>query len=488
MPQPNPSMFVRMAFHIGIALTAFVVLGALSLAAIAAWQLKGYVETRQGSLGIEAADILAAGGRPALEDWLTNEVASHENVEIFILDNKVNDILGRSLPPEYHTRVRTSIIGKIPDTTSNFQPVRLVPVIIGPDDEHYAFLVLPKGISVWGATALGLSAAALLVIASVAWLIARTFSRPISELQIAVRELASGNANARAPKSVLSRRDELGVLANDLNSMADQLASLKKNGQNLMRDMSHELRSPLARMQAALALAAHTNESPGTEKSALHLDKLEIEIRNINKVIGEMLRYSAAENLTSQKRSLLRIENILHELVEIGEIEATNKGCKINLQSEDNLIVIGYSKLLRSGLENILRNAIRFTADGSVIQLRARRVAGQSGDQIVVSVSDCGPGVAAEFLEDIFTPYFQIPEANNQKQGTGLGLAIVKRVFDSHAGKVVALNRDGGGLVIEGSLPAAVLDDPDKQHDEDKIIINDLANKLADAIPGELND
>ena len=379
MPQPNPSMFVRMAFHIGVALTAFVLLGALSLASMAAWQLRSYVETRQSSLGVEAADILAAGGRPALEDWLTKKAASHENVDIFILDNKVNDILGRSLPPEYHDFIRTSVIDKMSHTTNNFHPVRLAPVINGPDGEDYAFLVLPEGISLWGsqATVLSLLAAALLVIASVAWLIARTISRPISRLQIAVRELASGNTNARVPNSVLSRRDELGVLANDLNSMAEQLASLKKKGQNLMSDMSHELRSPLARMQAALALASHTSESPGTEKGVLHLDKLEIEIRNINKVIGEMLRYSAAENLTSQKRSLLRIENILHDLVEIEGIEATNKGCKINLQSEDNLMVIGYSELLRSGFENILRNAIRFTADGSVIQIRARRVAEQ---------------------------------------------------------------------------------------------------------------
>jgi signal transduction histidine kinase len=453
-------MFIRMALHIGMALAAFVLLGALSLASIAAWQLQSYVETRQSSLGIEAADILAAGGRPALEDWLAEEAASHADVEIYILDNKVNDILGRSLPPEYRNFVRTSVIGKASDTASNFQPVRLAPEIIGPDGEHYAFLVLPEGISVWGsrATALGVLAAALLVIASVAWLIARAFSRPISELQIAVRELASGNTHARAPNSVLSRRDELGALANDFNSMAEQLTSLMENRQNLMRDMSHELRTPLARMHAALALAAHTDESPGTEKSALRLDRLEIEIRNMNKVIGEMLRYSAAENLTSPKRSLLRIERILRELVEIEEIEATNKGCQINLQSEDNLMVIGDSELLRSGFENVLRNAIRFTADGSDIQLRARRVAGQAGDHILVSVSDCGPGVAAEFLEDIFTPYFQIPEANNQRQGTGLGLAIVKRVFDSHAGNIVARNRDGGGLVIEGSLPAAALD------------------------------
>jgi two-component system OmpR family sensor kinase len=449
-----PSMYFRMAVHIGMALAAFVLLGALSVAMIASWQLQSYIATRHSSLAIEAAGVVAEGGQPALETWLRDETSRRNDVNIFVLDQESNDILGRSLPPQYREFVRDFVVGRDQTAIPNFQSVRLAPQIAGPDGQRYAFLVLPEGINVWGsaATALGVLAVAMLVIASVAWLIARAFIRPVRELQLAVRELASGDVNARVPESISTRKDELGDLAADFNAMAEQLSKLIENRHNLMRDMSHELRSPLARMQAALALETHRRQADG--QSPIQLERVELEIENMNKVIGEMLRYSNADTATPPQRRLVRIDKLLTELAEIDEVEATNKKCTIALESDTNLTVIGDPELLRSGFENILRNAIRFAPEGTTIKLTASR----KTDGVAVQIEDHGAGVPNHQLEEIFTPYFRIASEENNNQGTGLGLAIASRVFSSHSGTVWAENRPDGGLIVTTWLPSAQLD------------------------------
>jgi signal transduction histidine kinase len=352
------------------------------------------------------------------------------------------------------------VIGADAESRENYQPVRLAPELTAPDGTRYAFLVLPEGISVWGspATALGIIAVAVVVIASVAWLIARAFSLPIGELQLAVRELASGDTSARVPASIASRNDELGALAADFNTMAARLAALLENRQSVMRDMSHELRSPLARMQAALALVEHRNRQASDEDIATNLARIEHEIGHMNEVIGEMLRYSSVDTTISPQRRLVRIDRLLNELIEIEEIEAIDKGCRLTLDTESNLTVVGDPELLRSGLENIIRNAIRFAPPDTAVEVAARRSAHKANDLIAISVEDRGPGVAAEHLENIFEPYFRIAEEQDNQLGTGLGLAIVKRVFSSHGGAITARQRAGGGLVLEGWLPAANLD------------------------------
>ncbi len=239
MKLPYPKLYLRTAANIGIALAAFVLIGALSLGLIAAWELRGYIETRHSSLGEEAARILHTDGRIALEIWLKTSAEIPADVSIYILDEAGQDILNRKLPDQYAEFVRNSVIGEPSRPGSNFRPVRLAPELVGQDGKTYAFLVLPKGISLWGRPTiiLGLFTVALLVIASVAWLIARAITRPVSELQLAVRELASGDITARVPTSISARHDELGTLAADFNSMANQISKLIDGRENLLREI-----------------------------------------------------------------------------------------------------------------------------------------------------------------------------------------------------------------------------------------------------------
>jgi len=261
-----------------------------------------------------------------------------------------------------------------------------------------------------------------------------------------VRELASGHVEARAPLSLTARRDELGALAVDFNQMAEQIAALLASRQRLTSEMSHELRSPLARLQAALALAAHRGSMAEAD-----LARIEREIGRMDQVITDLLRHSRLDAAAPMQRRLTRLDALLGQIVHDEEIEASAHGNRLALDCQRDLLVIGDPELLRSGFENLLRNAIRYAPPGTAVEVTAKGSA--SGHQILIE--DRGPGVPEAMLEKIFEPYVRVAD---QTTGTGLGLAIARRVFAAHGGSISASPRIGGGLRVAVELPAAQLE------------------------------
>lgn len=449
MQIPYSRLYLRMVLSIGAAMIAFTLIGAVSVFMIASYELRGYVAARQSPLAREAADALADGGRPALVHWLEDHVATEPDISIYILDAGGQDLLARPLPTEFAAFVQESVVpDPQDDPDDNYLELRLTPRIVAPDGEVLSFLLLPKSITLWGsaATRLGLVAVALLVAGVVALVIARAIGRPIRELQQAVRELASGQVNARVPVTIASRPDELGSLAADFNAMADRLEQLISGREQLMQEMSHELRSPLARLQAALALANHRQSLTAAERS-----QIDAEIGRMNHAIGAMLRFSRLDAAGTSAPRLVRLGKMLTELVNTEEVEAAAKGCRLQLNTDRRMTLVGDPELLRSGFENILRNAIRHAPPNSGVEIRARRAAGG----FEVTISDHGPGVAKEYLDRIFEPFFRAPETSDQSTGSGLGLAIAKRVFEAHDGEVAAAARPGGGLTVTVRLNEA---------------------------------
>ncbi len=454
MQGPSTRLYWRMALYIGAALAAFIALALASVLFVASQELANYTATRHSTLGHQAADVLRTRGTDGLARWLRTEATVPSDVTVYVLDERSRDILGRPLPEFYASFIRKSVVGPRANVDDNYRPVRLAPQLVGPDGRLYAFLVLPNRISFFGnfTTTVGLLLAAALVIAVVAWLIARAFARPLGELQRVARELASGQIGARVPTELATRRDEVGVLAKDFNSMAEQISRLISGRAQLMGELSHELRSPLARLQAALALAEHRDTINVVERQ-----RIEAEIRRLDEVIGDLLRFSRLDAAAPVARRLLRIDELLRVLVDDEEIEAQARRVRLELDAKAGLTVVGDPDLLRSGLENIVRNAIRYAPSDSAVTVRADR----DGELIRVQVEDRGPGVPEAYLEKIFDPYVRVPEpgieASAAPTGTGLGLAIARRVFAVHGGQVKAEIRDGGGLRICVQLPVAEL-------------------------------
>jgi two-component system, OmpR family, sensor kinase len=449
-------LYIRTALHIGIAIVAFVLISAICIWVIATTELRGYIETRNSSLGQTAAEVLINKGEKGLIQWMQDKAEIPDNVSVYILNKSGIDILGRELPKQYSTFISEHVVADLPRATDTYLPTQLAPRIIGPDNQVYAVLVIPKGISLWGnrAMATGLLLVAILVIASVAWLIAKTISKPISQLQLVVRDLSLGTTDARAPRSLANRGDEIGVLAADFNVMANKIKQLIDSRELLFQEMSHELRSPLARLQAALALAVESN-MPTNDV----MQKVEPEIERMDKAIGDMLRYSSLDKSITPKSELVRINRLLEKLIDSETTEALRKNCSMNLEIEKELIVIGDPELLARGFENIIRNSIRYTENGTAVDISAYQSSNLTDENkhITVIISDKGPGVSEKNINKIFEPYFKIKNEKHPHESTGLGLAIVKRVFEHHDGNVFAFNRDGGGLSIIVKLPQAVI-------------------------------
>lgn len=449
MKLPSSRLYWRMTLYIGAAILAFVMLGVSSLALVASRELQDYVAAREGTLAREASRVLAADGLPGLQRWIAAGGRVPEDVAVYVLDESGRNVLGPPLPERYQRFVRRFVLGTVEPAGSGYRPIRLAPLLLAPDGREYAFLLLPRGIELWGspATLAALLAAAVLVVAIVAWLIARAFTRPLGALQFAVRELASGRVGARAPPGLAARSDELGALARDFDAMAARIEQLLAGRQQLMRDMSHELRSPIARLQAAVALADQKQPLPAQERA-----RIDAELVLVDRAIGEMLRYSRLEAAPALERRLVRLDALLEDLARDEEVEARARGCRIELRLAPGLAVVGDTTLLRSALENAVRNAIRFSPPGAAIELAAREAPVGSAE---ITVLDRGPGVPAGWLERIFEPYARAPQGETESTGSGLGLAIARRVFEAHGGRIAAAPRPGGGLAIHASLPLA---------------------------------
>lgn len=437
-----------MALYIGAAIAGFILLGLASLVLVASRQLDTYLQAREGALGQTAAAILHDGGVPALRAWMQTPGNTPEDVALFILDAEGRDIAGKTLPLSYRSFVNRFVLAAVHDDGANFRPIRLAPLLVGPDGSRYAFLLIPERIAPWGsaATLAALVAAALLVIAVVAAVIARAFGRPITQLQFAVRALADGRIDTRAPQTLSERGDELGALARDVDTMAARIGSLLNSRQQLMRDMSHELRSPLARLQAALALADRKQPLPPAEYA-----RISVELERMNQAIGDVLRFTRLEAEPIQAKHLLRLEDLLGMIVADERDEAGTRELRLELDAESDLAVVGDPQLLRSGFENVLRNAIRHAPRGSPIRIAA------SGDAAMLNVliEDRGPGVPQDMLEKIFEPYVRLATEGDDGRGTGLGLAIARRVFAAHDGRISAENVLPHGLRVRIELPRA---------------------------------
>ncbi|MFM7395947.1 MAG: ATP-binding protein [Gammaproteobacteria bacterium] len=449
-PRPSP-LYLRMALYIGAAIVGFVLLGLASLVIVASKQLENYLVAREGNLGRDAAQVLASGGRPALRQWMTTPGTLPDGVTVYVLDGEGRDLGGRALPPQYVRFVDRFVLGAVRDDDDNFRPIRLAPLLVAPDGQRYAFLLLPERIAPWGSPAAlaALIVAALIVIAVVAALIARALGRPISELQTVVRALADGRIASRVPQTLIARRDELGALARDFDAMASQIEVLLASRQQLMRDMSHELRSPLARLQAAIALAERKHPLPPAEHA-----RIVTELERMNQAIGDVLRLTRLESEPIVTKHLLRLDEYLGTLAADERDEAMTRDVALNLRSTGKLDVVADPQWLRSGFENVLRNAIRYAPPQSSIEIDAHLDA-QDDTKIVVTIEDRGPGVPVEMLERIFEPYTRLSADADDGQGSGLGLTIARRVFEAHGGRISAEAAEPRGLRIRIILPAA---------------------------------
>lgn len=279
------------------------------------------------------------------------------------------------------------------------------------------------------------------------WFLAWQFTRPIRQLREATHKLAAGDWQTRVVPAVGGRNDEIGALARDFDQMAQELSDSSFAQQRLFRDISHELRSPLARLNIALELAKQNS----VYEQQMPLERIEVEADRINELIGELLKLSQMEREAEVlDHEPMELDAVVRRVVDDGRFEAQRRGQGVCLQECDAVTLCGVATLMHRALDNVVRNAIRYSRQGTDVEVSLT----STEQGIRITVRDYGPGVPEGELEHIFRAFYRVGTARDRKSGGyGVGLALAQRVIQLHGGQIHARNADGGGLEIVIDLP-----------------------------------
>jgi two-component system, OmpR family, sensor kinase len=447
------SLFLRIFILFWIAM-ALIVGGSIAITfTIAAREYEAPELQRRPSIAIQASEVLAQGGVGALKTWLDSNKNSIADRNLYIVGPDGADILGRRLSESATRRLESRPFG--PPPPGNYRPSRAAPQIVGADGSAYTVLLVPRRPSIFGAlslpaislTILGI---ALVVSALTSWWLAEHLTAPIRRIQAGARALASENLDVRVSAGLEGRKDELAVLARDFDAMADQLRANRSAITQLLRDISHELRSPLARMRVALGLA----RQPPAD-TPRQLDRLEREIERLDSLISQVLKLARLHGTDAPfARESFDLDEVIEEVVRDANFEGAVKNCKVRLDGAAHAALNGNRELLRSAIENVLRNAVRYSPHDARVDVSVAR--GDSG--VLILIRDQGPGVPDAELERIFEPFYRVAESRDRDSGgEGIGLAITAQVMKAHGGSAQATNRPGGGFEVRLNLPAGAL-------------------------------
>jgi two-component system, OmpR family, sensor kinase len=474
------SLFLRIFMLFWIAM-ALIVGGSIAITfTIAAREYEAPESQRRPSMAIQASEVLAHGGIDALKSWLDANKNSIPDRDLFIVGADGTDILGRRLSEgaarrleffnrdEFVNRDAAGApgggLGPRPfgaPPPGNFRPSRAAPQIVAADGAVYTVLSVARRPSIFGALSLpGISftilCIALVVSALTSWWLAQHLSAPIRRIQEGARALASENLDSgarpgyRVSAGLEGRRDEVAVLARDFDAMADQLRANRSAITQLLRDISHELRSPLARMRVALGLA----RQPPADLSR-QLDRLEREIERLDSLISQVLKLARLHGTDAPfARETFDLDEVIEEVVRDANFEGAVKNCRVRLQSAASAALNGNRDLVRSAIENVLRNAVRYSPQDAPVDVSVTR----SDAGVAILIRDRGPGVPDSDLERIFEPFYRVAESRDRDSGgEGIGLAITAQVLKAHGGSAKAANSQGGGFEVRLNLPAGIL-------------------------------
>lgn len=377
------------------------------------------------------------------------KIPIHEPGTALILFNNDNQTLTTS-HPRLENRVKRDIV-RLSEQSSPLIVERMKYRLLGPKsiqlgDKQYQLFIYkhspPKNAQFSRVVFLLITLFALSLVFSIVF--TRSLLRPIRALQQAALQISEGKLDERVDPSIY-KKDELGELALVFNDMAKKLSDNMSMQRRLLADVSHELRSPLARLNMAVALAEKNITDPSSlEKS---LNRIEIETAKMDKLIEDVLFLSRAESGSSEKRRL-SLREIVSDVINNAEFEATQKGLVFQAADIPSVSLIANLTSLQSAIENVIRNAIRYT--NSMVSVNVQHIQ----DRVDIIVTDDGSGLQIADLEAIFSPFYRIDSARNRNTGgVGLGLAIAKAAVAAHNGEISAQNNTTGGLTVTITLP-----------------------------------
>jgi two-component system sensor histidine kinase CpxA len=433
------------------AVVAASIVGSLFLrpeAPLPAWQ-----HLISDAFAIQGQNLVQAyekGGEPELGRFMQS-LRQGSYAQIFLLDAGGNDLAGKTVTPQARDIAkRVAADGKVEIARSG-NTTLLAEGVVSKAGARYVVVCRfshPPGLLGWPLLR-GL-AVAMAISGIVCFWLARYLSAPIVRLRNAAQEGARGNLAARAGKRLSNRHDEIAELVRDFDRMAAQIEKLMYAQKRLISDVSHEFRSPLTRINLAAELIRNVN-SPAVKTAVARIEQ---ETERLNGMISNLLTLSKIDASESLADETIDVAEMLRTIVVDTDFEARDHNCRVVLHGVQDCTTIGSSDLLRSAVENVIRNAIRYTAKQTEVEVRLTCETNGAASEGTVSVRDHGPGVPESSLEELFRPFFRLDESRERSTGgVGLGLAIAQRAVKLHGGEIKAQNCAQRGLEVIISFP-----------------------------------
>jgi two-component system sensor histidine kinase CpxA len=404
-------------------------------------------------LAAEAAKAYESGGPQAFARFSQSDVNDHER-DIFLLDEFNKDVLSRPLSDDGLRVVRSAKNGQLVVLRGHIAAYKFVSSSGHP---YILMLYLKSDLRRIGDALLGdglpFTISLILLVTLLCLGLAYHIASPIHSIQSTARKVAQGDLKARVPSFVSRRYDELAALAKDFDSMVIRLDSLIQTQKNLLNSVSHELRSPLTRINLSLALLRNRFSADPDDL----FQRLDRDVVRIDLLLGQLLTLSRLEaRFSSAEREDVDFAQLVEEAAADANFEAQALGKSVSLQTIGSVIVRNADPdALRSACENIIRNAVRFTRPGSDVQIVLEVDRSAPEPLAFLTVRDHGPGVPEGSLQAIFQPFYRINGDGEATGGNGLGLAIASEAIRMHRGTIRAENLRSTGLEIIVQLPVA---------------------------------
>ena len=396
----------------------------------------------------QAVSILTTQGLPGLRNWLSQADSNKAIDDIYVFDQHFSEVNNKALPDYINELLKSGL-----KNYTEIDPIKNILTFEAttPEGEAYSiistfehphpvkYLLAPQRVIF-----------SIVVSGLICFLLASYFTSPLKKLRDSTQILSLNEFKPINLDDLRHRSDEFGALAHDFENMTKRISELLDSQKQLLRDISHELRSPLTRIQVALDLARNKVESKALDE----LNRIEREIENLDSLIHELLTFVRLDGNNKDTKTKINIDELLNNInSDLNyEHQKSVSGNRIVLESEKSTNIEGYDQLLHRAIENIIRNACYYSPPQETVHITSAKT--ETG-HVRIQIEDNGPGVPDNMLEKIFDPFVRVSTARESETGgSGIGLAIAKRVIVIHDGNITAANKtQGHGLIVTIELP-----------------------------------
>ncbi|CEK10894.1 two-component system sensor histidine kinase CpxA [Legionella hackeliae] len=407
-----------------------------------------------------AVATFESGQHSALKKWL-NQIGMSRKMTLYLLSS-TGEIIANQPPPEVVKQISSNLVDEeLDDGLLKFGDIIVSHEILSTSGRAYRLVAVSEKplahfVEIpWAGLTIRLLIA-IIISGLICYLLSIYLTQPLRSLRMAAKSIATGQLSTRVGRIKGHYRDEIAELSGEFDRMAEQLEAIMNSKERLLQDISHELRSPLARLQIAIELG---RKKAGT-LADVEFARMEVECLRLNTLIGEILEFARLDkSFTPLSRTVIDLPRLLKQIIADANFELRDSRAGVFLQTIHDCQLFLDERLIHRAIENIIRNALRYSAPNPKVDVSLH--SDETNSEIYIDIADNGPGVPEEQLEKIFSPFYRVDTSREKKTGGyGLGLSIAQQAVKLHHGNICARNRKEGGLLVRITLPIAANQPP----------------------------